>query len=150
MTPRVVTNNEITIAASPWDIFRYAAATENWPQYLPHYRYVRVLERDGEQQVVEMAAWRDFVPVRWIARQRNDWQRPALFFHHVDGWTKGMDVEWRFEVIDGKTRVSIAHRLNFSFPVAANFLGQHVIGNFFVHDIANKTLARMKTLAECT
>ncbi|MDQ6826554.1 MAG: SRPBCC family protein [Candidatus Eremiobacteraeota bacterium] len=146
----MITCNEITIAAPPGKIFAYASLTQNWPQYLPHYRFVRVLRRDEDEQIVEMAAWRGFLPVRWIARQRNDSRRPAIFFHHIAGWTKGMDVEWSFQVVGGKTLVSIEHRLNFRFPFAADYLGKRVVGDFFVHDIASKTLARMKTLAERT
>jgi hypothetical protein len=40
------------------------------------------------------------------------------------------------------------HRLAFQFPVAAEFFGKHVVSDIFIHGVANKTLARMKTLAE--
>lgn len=46
------------------------------------------------------------------------------------------------------TLVSIIHKLAFAFPVAPDFFGKHVVGNFFVHDIAGKTLRRIKELAE--
>jgi hypothetical protein len=59
-----------------------------------------------------------------------------------------MDVEWRFEPIATGTRVTIEHRLQFHFPVAADWLGEHLIGGFFIDDVAGKTLARMKVLAE--
>jgi hypothetical protein len=59
-----------------------------------------------------------------------------------------MDVEWRFDPIATGTRVTIEHRLAFRFPVAADWLGEHMIGSFFIDDVAGKTLARIKTLAE--
>jgi hypothetical protein len=59
-----------------------------------------------------------------------------------------MDVEWLFEPIEGGTRVTIEHRLHFHFPVASKWLGEHVVGNFFIDNVARKTLARMKMLAE--
>jgi len=142
------TSNEIVIAAPPQRVFELAAATERWPAILPHYRSVRVLEQNGSQRVVAMSAWRDLIPVRWVARQWNDPVRPLIRFHHIGGWTKGMDVEWQFERIEGATRVRIVHWLNFQFPVAREFLGRHVVGDFFVHNIAGKTLQRMKQLAE--
>jgi ribosome-associated toxin RatA of RatAB toxin-antitoxin module len=143
-----VTRTSIDIAASPETIYTMAAATERWPEYLPHYRRVRVLEGDARERVVEMAAWRDFIPVKWIARQTNDAQRPHIAFHHLQGWTRGMDVEWLFEPIQGGTRVTIEHRLRFRFPVASEWLGEHLVGRFFIDSVARKTLARMKVLAE--
>ncbi len=43
--------------------------------------------------------------------------------------------------------MTILHELAFAFPIAADFVGEHVVGDFFIGYIAGKTLARMKTLA---
>ncbi|MBC5811598.1 MAG: SRPBCC family protein [Candidatus Eremiobacteraeota bacterium] len=142
------THNEIFIAAPPSAIYRYACATERWPEILPHYRFVRVLEDRGLSRIVEMGARRNWIPVRWVAEQTNNPDRPHIRFRHVAGWTRGMDVEWIFEPVDGGTRVVIDHRLHFRFPFAAEFLGKWVVGDFFVGNIAGKTLARMKELVE--
>ena len=138
----MVMRNEIVINAPPARIFAYASDTERWPEYLPHYRYVRVLERDGNRQVVEMAARRSGIPVRWRAEQTNDAQTPSIHFHHLGGWTKGMDVEWRFEPVDGGTHVSIDHQARLPFPM------DWIIGKFFIDHIATRTLRRMKALSE--
>jgi ribosome-associated toxin RatA of RatAB toxin-antitoxin module len=145
------TENEIVIAAPPQTIYRFASATERWPEFLPHYRYVKVLHDGPAFRLVEMAAMRDAIPVRWIAAQQNDPAGPGIRFVHVRGWTKGMDVRWRFLPIDGeRTRVVIEHDLAFRFPFAAEAIGEHVVGNFFIRDVASKTLARMKALAEAS
>ncbi len=142
------TRSEITIAAPASAIFALAAATERWPQILPHYRYVRVLAQNGSVRTVAMGAWRDAIPIAWVAEQTNDARAPAIRFRHIRGWTRGMDVEWRFAEANGATRVTIEHRLAFAFPIANEWLGKHVVGEFFVDDVARKTLARMKALAE--
>lgn len=134
--------NEIVINASPARIFAFASDTEHWPEYLPHYRFVRVLERNADRQIVEMAARRSGIPVRWRAEQRNDPQRPSIHFHHLGSWTKGMEVEWRFEPVAGGTRVSIDHRLPLRFPM------DWIVGKFFIDHIATRTLRRMKALSE--
>jgi ribosome-associated toxin RatA of RatAB toxin-antitoxin module len=144
----MTTSNELFIAASPQRIFELAAATERWPKILPHYRSVKVLQQNGVERVVEMSAWRDVFPVHWVAQQWNDERRPQIRFRHIYGWTKGMDVEWQFEPVAGGTRVRIVHALDFQFPIARKFLAKHVIGDFFVHNIAGKTLRRIKQLAE--
>ncbi len=144
-----VTENTIDIAASPATIYRLASATERWPQILPHYRSVRVISARGGWRLVEMAARHHVFPIRWTAEQTNDDERPHIAFHHVRGWTRGMDVEWTFEPIDERTtRVTIIHRLDFAFPFAARWLGRHLVSDYFVHGVASKTLARMKVLAE--
>ena len=145
-----VTTTAIEIAADPATIYRFASATERWPEFLPHYRSVRVLEDRGASRVVEMAARRDWIPIRWTARQTNDPIRPHIAFRHVRGWTRGMEVEWRFEPTSGGTRVTIEHRLRFRFPLAAGWLGERVVSGFFIDYVAGKTLARMKQLAEAT
>jgi len=143
-----VTTTTIDIAADPATIFRFASSTERWPEYLPHYRFVHVREDRGETRVVEMAAWRGWIPIRWVAEQRNDPSRPHIAFVHLRGWTRGMEVEWRFLPISGGTRVEIEHRLRFVFPIAAEWLGRHVVSDFFIDFVAQRTLARMKVLAE--
>jgi ribosome-associated toxin RatA of RatAB toxin-antitoxin module len=143
-----VTTTSIDIAADPETIFRFASATERWPEYLPHYRFVRVLEDRGETRVVEMSAWRNWIPIAWVAEQRNDPSGPHIAFLHLRGWTRGMEVEWHFRPISGGTRVEIEHRLRFRFPIAAEWLGRHVVSDFFIDFVAQRTLARMKVLAE--
>ena len=142
------TSNVIEIAAPAATIYALAAATERWPQILPHYRYVRVIARDGATRTVEMGATRDGIPISWTAEQTDDAVRPGIRFRHIRGWTRGMDVEWRFEPSERGTRVTILHDLTFAFPIASEWLGRHVVGDFFVRDVASKTLARMKSLAE--
>ena len=145
-----LTETAIEIAAQPSTVFRFAAATERWPDYLPHYRRVRILAETGTTRIVEMAACRGWIPVRWTAEQTNDPLRPHIAFRHVRGWTRGMEVEWRFEPIPIGTRVSIEHRLSFRFPVAAKWLERHVVCDFFISYVAKRTLARMKVLAEAS
>ena len=50
--------NSIIMQASRAQIFETAANLENWPKILPHYRYIKYLERDGDRNVVIMAATR--------------------------------------------------------------------------------------------
>jgi uncharacterized membrane protein len=143
-----VTRTTIDIAAPADVIYTYGSQTERWPEFLPHYRYVRVLEAQGATQIVAMSAWRDVFPVRWTARQSNDARTPRIEFQHLRGWTRGMDVAWTFEPIPAGTRVTIEHRLAFRFPIARAWLEQHVVSGYFIDGIARKTLARIKLLAE--
>ena len=142
------TETAIDIAAPAATIYALASATERWPQILPHYRYVRVLEERGATRVVAMGAWRHCFPLAWVAEQTNDPHEPRIVFRHVAGPASGMDVAWTFAPTAHGTRVRIEHRLAFRFPFAAEWLGEHVVGDYFIAGVAARTLARMKALAE--
>ena len=147
------TKNEILIRAGTAEVYELAAAVERWPEILPHYRWVRVLEDGGEgRRVVEMAALRNFIPVRWRAEQLLFPEVPRIVFRHVGGVTKGMEVEWVFAPQDdGVVRVSILHDLErglAGWPLVGGVVADRVVGPFFVSNIAGKTLGRIKELAE--
>lgn len=145
------TENEILIRADAVEVYRLAAPVERWPEILPHYRWVRVLEDDGEgQRLVEMAARRDRIPVRWRAEQRLFPGEPRITFRHVGGVTKGMEVEWAFAPSEEGVLVSILHDLPrlAGWPLVGGIVAERIVGPLFVADIAGKTLRRIKELAE--
>jgi ribosome-associated toxin RatA of RatAB toxin-antitoxin module len=142
------TTNEITIKASPAAVFALASDTERWPQILPHYRQVRRLRGTDEHKVVEMAARRDFYPVRWVAVQRNLPDEGRIIFRHVRGISRGMEVEWRLTPTPDGTHVRIWHEFHSSLPIVGELFAHRIVGQIFVSNIAGKTLRQIKRLAE--
>jgi len=139
----------VDINASASEIYALAQDVAHWPDILPHYRWVRVLRESDGSRVIEMAARRDWIPVRWTALQTLDPQTPLIRFTHLSGWTKGMEVAWTFQARGAVTRVTIVHELA-STPLrfAGTWFERRVICDFFIQSIAGRTLARMKELAE--
>jgi len=153
----VRTSNEVEIRGDLGRIFELASRVEDWGRILPHYRYVRVLHRQGNRKWVRMSAWRDFVPVTWTAVQTvepgSDGGPGHIRFHHIRGMVRGMDVEWWF-VPRPETRdvlVGIKHDLG-KPPFPTSILGprlvEAIVGRGFIGNIAGKTLRRIKELAE--
>ena len=140
--------DEIWIKASPRTVFRLAEAVESWPRILPHYRYVRLLGQAGDVRTVKMAASRDGIPVSWTSVLYSLPRQNRILFRHIRGVTKGMDVEWRLTKHKGGTHVAIEHELSLGWPPVIRTIGEAVIARFFIHNIAGKTLRRMKQLAE--
>ena len=128
-------------------IFETAANLELWPKILPHYRYIRYLERGPDRNVVIMAAKRSGIPISWTSEQIIDRERMEVRFHHLKAFTKGMRVVWTFEQTPGGVVVKIAHDLQFRIQFLAP-LADKIIGDFFIHNIANKTLRCMKSHLE--
>ena len=133
--------------ASRAEIFETAANLELWPKILPHYRYIRYLERSPERNVVIMGASRSGLPISWTSEQIIDRNRLEVRFHHLKALTKGMRVIWTFDETPEGVLVKIAHDLKFRVKVLAP-LADKIIGDFFVSNIANKTLRCMKAYVE--
>jgi ribosome-associated toxin RatA of RatAB toxin-antitoxin module len=141
--------NSILVDAPKMTIFETAANLELWPKILPHYRYIRFLERGVDRNLVVMAARRSGIPISWTSEQIIDRNKLEIHFHHLKGWTKGMRVVWTFSDTNEGVLVTISHDLRFRVP-ALSPLVDVVIGDFFIHNVASKTLRCMKAYLEAT
>ncbi len=132
---------------APWErVFALAADVERWAERLPHYRWVRVLGREGRQTTVEMAARRGSIPLRWHALQEVWPEQQRIRFTHTGGPARGMAVEWFFQPQPGGVRVGIRHDL--SLPPPLHWIADWIVGRLFIAPVAGRTLRRMKVLAE--
>lgn len=139
--------NSIVMHAPKTMIFETAANLELWPTMLPHYRYIRFLERGPDRNIVIMAAKRSGIPISWMSEQIIDRDRLEIRFNHLRAWTKGMHVVWTFSDTPAGVQVAISHDLRFRVRALAPIVNL-VIGDFFIHNIANKTLRCMKDYVE--
>ena len=152
------TIDRITIQAQLANVFRLATDIERWPEILPHYRWVRMLERRSDGGRVEMAAWRPFgpaplrYPTWWVSEMwiEPDGGQPVIRYRHVEGITKGMDVRWQLTTAAGRgVAVEIVHQWSGpAWPLVGRLAANLVIGPVFVHGIASRTLAGIRAAAE--
>lgn len=139
-------------------IFRLAAEVERWPALLPHYRFVRFVERRSDGGgVVDMSANRPFGIIQWPTWWRSRMQvhppfsrsAASIRFTHVEGVTSGMEVEWSFSETTKGTHVRILHMWDGpKVPVLGASAATLVIGPVFVHGIASRTLEGLARHAE--
>ena len=141
--------NSLVMHAPKMKVFETAANLELWPKILPHYRYIHYLERSPNRNVVVMAATRSGIPISWTSEQIIDREKCEVRFHHLKAWTKGMRVVWTFEDSPAGVLVKISHDLRFRIAVVAPIVDL-LIGDFFIHNIANKTLRCMKAYVEAS
>jgi ribosome-associated toxin RatA of RatAB toxin-antitoxin module len=139
--------NSIIMQAPKSSIFETAANLELWPKILPHYRSIHYLERSPNRNIVVMAATRSGIPISWTSEQFIDPDKLEIRFHHLKAVTKGMRVVWTFQDVPTGVLVEIKHdlafRVNFLAPIA-----EKIIGDFFIHNIASKTLRAMRSYVE--
>lgn len=128
-------------------IFETTTNLELWPKILPHYRYIRYLERGNDRNVVLMAAVRSGIPISWTSEQVIDRKNLEMHFHHLKAWTKGMTVVWTYTETPNGVAVQIRHDLQFRNRMLAP-IAEPVIGGFFIHNVAGKTLRWMKAYLE--
>ncbi len=139
--------NSILMQAPKMSIFETAANLELWPKILPHYRYIRYLERSPNRNVVVMVATRSRIPIAWTSEQIIDRDKIEIHFHHLKAMTKGMHVVWTFQDTPDGVLVEIRHDLAFRVKFLAP-AADKIIGDLFIHNVANKTLHCMKAYLE--
>lgn len=140
---RLHTATSIQIAAPREQIFAFVSDLARWPELLPHYRHIHFRGSGKRGQVVEMAAVRSGIPISWTSEYWADPRAIELHFEHLSKWTKGMKVVWSFTPTRDGTRVEIVHDLAFRVPLLA-WLAEPIIGRFFIHHVAEQTLATFK------
>jgi len=148
----MLTENHITIKGQAERVFQLAANVLAWPEILPHYRWVRLISEEGGRRIVEMAAHRDGIPVKWTSIQEPIADQGRIFFRHIKGPTTGMEVEWMIREEKGHdstvVHVTITHLFTPPWPLIGDFIARNIVGKLFVHNIAGKTLAGIKQIVE--
>ena len=141
------TESSIFIHATMEEIFGLTSDLSRWPAFLPHYRWVRWLEGGPDEGVVEMAAMRGAIPIKWTSEFRWDREKPELWFRHLSAFTKGMEVRWVYEKRHDGVLVTIDHELSFRWPLLAP-VANPIIGDFMIGWVAPRTLSTFKKLLE--
>lgn len=144
------TENTISMKAPLDAIFRTAGNLSLWPEILPHYRWIRTLEQTATGTIVQMAARRGLIPIKWTSEVSLDEDRKEVHFRHLKAFTKGMHVVWTFASTRDGVVVRIRHDLKPTIPIIGRFVAEKIIGKFFIHHVANKTLRHMKMYVEKT
>jgi hypothetical protein len=145
------TANEIIIRAPLERIFVTAADLARWPDFLSHYRYNRFLSPMPWGGIVKMSAVRSIIPTTWISEYRIEPEKPRLYFKHLRSAfnaTRGMEVEWHFTRVPEGVKVEIVHDLELHWPLIGGFVSKYIVGLFFIHHIATRTLAGLKRKVE--
>jgi ribosome-associated toxin RatA of RatAB toxin-antitoxin module len=143
------TVNTIVISSDQDTVFRTASDILGWPRMLPHYRWVRHIGGNRDWTVLEMAAWRGVIPIKWTSLTQIDQEERRIYFRHIGGLTRGMEVVWLFRQAGDKTEVSIVHELSrMKVPIVRSKPGKLVTGKFFVECVADRTLRSMKRWIE--
>lgn len=141
--------NEILIRGTPDRVMDLAFDLPRWPEFLPHYRWVRVLEENGGRQTVEMACYRrGGIPLKWRSHLWVQRAAGRMRFRHIGGPARGMDVEWILIPLGDSVQVTIRHEMALEVPLIRTALGRWIVAEWFVKAVARRTLACLKEAVE--
>jgi ribosome-associated toxin RatA of RatAB toxin-antitoxin module len=140
--------NEIRIRGTAEQVMDLAFDLPRWPEFLPHYRWVKVLETRGDRMTVEMACRRSGIPLKWRSYLWVRRPERRMRFQHIAGPARGMEVEWRLQEAGDGVRVTIHHDLALQVPLVRTALGRWIVGEVFVRAVARSTLACLKAAVE--
>ena len=146
--------DEIVTTAPPDLVYQVAADVERWPDILPHYRRVRMLERyPAGGGIVDMSAYRPFPgfrwPTWWTSEMRLDREKLEVHYRHIRGVTRGMNVVWQVKPVGKGTHINLVHEWDGpGWPLIGRTAASLVILPVFVHGIAALTLAGVSREAE--
>ena len=143
----VRTENTILINAPLEKIFETTANLPLWPEVLPHYRWIRVLQTSDDGMIVKMAARRGRLPIQWTSHYRVDHTARELHFKHLKAFTRGMEVLWTYTPTAGGVQVTISHELHRTSALGRWF-AHHVLGEMFIRPVATQTLSHFKQYLE--
>lgn len=149
----MIKSNEIVINAPLYDTFSVASDLEHWPDWLSHYRYNTFLSKTPDGGIVKMKAVRDGIPTAWVSIYRIDAENRQMHFEHVKSFmnaTKGMKVVWFFTETPEGVHIKIEHDHDLKWPLIGGLVNNWIVGWFFIHNIANKTLNGLKRKMEGT
>lgn len=142
-----------TIIRPPMEkVFLTVADLARWPEFLPHYRYNRFIRQTASSGLVEMSCYRLGFPLKWVSEYRIDLPGRKLTFRHLEGAlnaTQGLDIVWNFEELaENSVRVRLTYEFTPRVVIGGRLLAALVLGELFVHNLAEKTLAGLKRKME--
>lgn len=140
-------SEELLVNADPSTVYRVAAEVAEWPELMPHFRWIHARREAGGRVSLVMAARVGLLPLRWHADQTLYPAQTRMVLRHVGGPTAGMIVELRFAETPSGTLATVVSSLDLGWPLVGGLVEAVVVG-VLSRWLARRTLLRLKLLAE--
>jgi len=107
---------DIEIAVSPLEVYQTAKKIEDFPQYMPEVKSIKVLERNDEYSITE---WQTEVEGTLIIWQEQEWFNDKDFvitYKLLEGDLEKFEGDWKFLPSPQGTKVVLGVDFNFGMP----------------------------------
>ena len=113
----------IDIARPLTDVYALARQVERQPEFMPDYLSCRVVERKGDQMLLERSAkirGKVMMWQAWVRFQTNE----GVYFTHHGGRLDGMKVDWVFHAAgDQQTHMTLTQTLDVRYGIPGFWMG---------------------------
>lgn len=141
------TVNSILIKADIDRVFSVAADMEKYPEFIPSYKEVKVVSREGNKMLVERIGQVGKKMVKWkscVMLEPNS----SIYAEQIEGPIKGMQIQWLFEDTKDGVQITLTHAFEYKkIPLIGNLIGRLIVARI-VKQMADETLKGIKTKVE--
>ncbi|MEK9149996.1 MAG: SRPBCC family protein [Candidatus Desantisbacteria bacterium] len=135
--------NTIYIKAKRDRVFSVVSDFEAWPEFIPTYKEVKVIERKGDKIVIERKGSVGGREVLWKS-EAELFPSERISSRQVIGPIPDMEIEWLFEDAGEGTRIRLIHSFSYKKPLLIGWVIGRLIVKNVVKGMAQKTLEAIK------
>jgi len=115
--------SSISIQGRREDVYELAKDMEKFPQYMPDVSSVKVVERDSCSTLTEWETLVEEIPICWKEVDEFDDGELRIKYRLIEGDLDKFEGIWKFEDLDGETRVTLTVDFDFGMPTLAELIG---------------------------
>ncbi|MEW6007213.1 MAG: SRPBCC family protein [bacterium] len=134
--------NRIIINRTRDKVFSLVSDFEAWPNFIPTYKEVKIVEREGNKMVIERKGEVRGKPIFW--RSEVFLSPPDLIkARQIKGPIPDMEIVWYFKEKENKTEIILIHKFRHKIPIIGD-----LIAGILVKKMAQETLKAIKRRIE--
>lgn len=115
--------SSISIQGRREDVYELAKDMEKFPQYMADVSSVKVIERDNNSTLTEWETLVEEIPICWKEIDEFDDGELQIKYRLIEGDLDKFEGIWKFEDLDGETRVTLTVDFDFGMPTLAELIG---------------------------
>ena len=113
----------IIIQGAPDAVYALAKDMEGFPAFMPDVVSVTVTRREGSMTLTDWVTEIDGTEILWTEEDHFDDAARRIQYRLVEGDMDKFEGEWRFDQVDGGTRVLLTVDFDFGIPELVNLIG---------------------------
>ncbi len=96
---------------------------ERYAEFMPDVEYVKIIKRDGNKTITRWKTLVEEAPIEWTEEDTFDDENTRIDYHLIEGDLDKFEGSWRFEELNGATRVVLGVDYDFGVPSLAELIG---------------------------
>ncbi len=136
----------IMVKADPNAVYALAKDMESYPQFMKDVESIATLERFENGTITRWVTKLEGKTLKWTERDEFDDENLMIRYTQIEGDLKKFEGYWKFEAVDGETKVTLTVDFEFGIPMVAALL--HPIAKIKVRENCEMMLKGIKQKVE--